>query len=73
MPVRKMPQNLEAEMAVLGVAFIDKNATSKICEELTSDMFYSDQNKKIFEAIKSMYESKTPIDITTICGNIFLL
>jgi replicative DNA helicase len=66
MPVRKMPQNLEAEMAVLGVAFIDKNATSKICEELTSDMFYSDQNKKIFEAIKSMYESKTPIDITTI-------
>ena len=66
MPVRKMPQNLEAEMAVLGVAFIDKNATSKICEELTADMFYSDQNKKIFEAIKSMYESKTPIDITTI-------
>ena len=66
MPVRKMPQNLEAEMSVLGVAFIDKNATSKICEELTSDMFYSDQNKKIFEAIKSMYETKTPIDITTI-------
>lgn len=66
MPVRKMPQNIEAEMAVLGVAFIDKNATSKICEELRPDMFYSDQNKKIFEAIKSMYETKTPIDITTI-------
>ena len=66
MPVRKMPQNTEAEMAVLGVAFIDKNATSKICEELSADMFYSDQNKKIFEAIKSMYETKTPIDITTI-------
>ena len=66
MTVRKMPQNIEAEMAVLGVAFIDKNATSKICEELTADMFYSDQNKKIFEAIKSMYETKTPIDITTI-------
>lgn len=66
MPVRKMPQNLDAEMSVLGVAFLDKNATSKICEELTADMFYSDQNKKIFEAIKSMYETKIPIDITTI-------
>jgi len=66
MPVRKMPQNLEAEMAVLGVAFLDKNALSKICEELTSDMFYSDQNKKIFEALKTMHESSIPVDITTI-------
>lgn len=67
MPVRKMPQNLEAEMAVLGVAFLDdKNALSKICEELTPDMFYSDQNKKLFEALKSMYENKVPVDITTI-------
>ena len=65
MPARKMPQNIEAEMSALGVAFLDKNALSKICEELSSDMFYSDQNKKIFEALKSLYESKTPVDITT--------
>ena len=66
MAVRKMPQNLEAEMSVLGVAFLDKNALSKICEELTADMFYSDQNKKIFEALKSMHEMRIPVDITTI-------
>ena len=49
MPVRKMPQNLEAEMSVLGVAFLDsKDSLAKICEELTPDMFYSDQNKKLF-------------------------
>jgi len=67
MPVRKMPQNLEAEMSVLGVAFLDnKDSLAKICEELTADMFYSDQNKKIFETLKSMYENKIPIDITTI-------
>lgn len=46
MATRKMPQNLEAEMSVLGVAFLDKNSLSKICEEITSDMFYSDANKK---------------------------
>ncbi len=66
MPARKMPQNIEAEMSALGVAFLDKNALSKICEELSSDMFYSDQNKKIYEALKSLYETKTPVDITTV-------
>lgn len=66
MPARKMPQNLEAEMSVLGVAFLNKNALVKICEELYSDMFYSDANKKLFEAIKSCYDNKIPIDITTV-------
>ena len=66
MPVRKMPQNIEAEMSVLGVAFLNKNALTKICEELYSDMFYSDANKKLFEAIKSLYDNKIPVDITTV-------
>lgn len=66
MPVRKMPQNLEAEMSVLGVCFLDKNALTKVCEEVYSDMFYSEANRKIFEAIKSCYENKIPVDITTI-------
>ena len=43
-----MPQNIEAEMSVLGVAFLDKNALTKICEELYPDMFYSDANRKMF-------------------------
>ena len=37
MPTRKMPQNLEAEMSVLGVAFLNKNAVVKICDELYED------------------------------------
>lgn len=66
MAVRKMPQSLEAEMAVLGVVFLNNSYLSKICEELTADMFYFDQNKKIFEALKNMYETKTPVDLTTL-------
>ena len=66
MPVRKMPQNIEAEMSVLGVAFLNKNALVKICEELYSDMFYSEANKKLFEAIKRCYDAKIPVDITTV-------
>lgn len=66
MPTRKMPQNLEAEMSVLGVAFLNKNALSKICDELYSEMFYSEANQKLFEAIKSCYDEKIPVDITTV-------
>ena len=63
---RKMPQNLEAEMRVLGVAFINNEEVNKIVEEVTTDMFYDERNKFIFNAIKSLHESRTPIDITTI-------
>ena len=66
MPTRKMPQNLEAEMSVLGVAFLNKSSLAKICEEIYPEMFYSDANKKLFEAIKSCYENHIPVDITTV-------
>jgi len=66
MAQRKMPQNLEAEMSILGVCFLNKNAVVKIVEEITSDMFYSESNRKLFDAIKSLYEQRIPIDVTTI-------
>ena len=63
---RSMPQNKEAEMSVLGVAFLNNNEVSKIVEEVTSDMFFDERNRYIFNAIKSLHESKTPIDVTTL-------
>lgn len=63
---RKMPQNLEAEMSVLGVAFLNEQDVNKIVEEVTADMFFDERNKIIFNAIKNLHDSKTPIDITTI-------
>lgn len=63
---RSMPQNKDAEMSVLGVAFLNSNEVSKIVEEVTADMFFDERNKYIFNAIKNMHENKTPIDITTL-------
>ncbi len=63
---RKMPQNLEAEMSVLGVAFLNAGDVQKIVEEVTADMFFDERNRIIFNAIKNLHDSKTPIDITTI-------
>ena len=63
---RTMPQNKDAEMSVLGLCFLDNNLIGKILEEVNSDMFYNDANKKIYEAIKKMYENHIALDITTI-------
>ncbi|MBQ9011412.1 MAG: replicative DNA helicase [Bacilli bacterium] len=61
-----MPHNLDAEQAVLGSVFLSKNALEKVLEEVTKDTFYSEANGKIFEAIKSLAEKGSPIDITTV-------
>ncbi len=66
MATRKMPQNNEAEMSVLGVTFLSKTALEKVCEEISEDMFFSDAHKKIFQAIKSLYNENIPVDVTTL-------
>ena len=66
MATRTMPFNNDAEMSVLGVAFLDGRLISKICEEVNKEMFYSEKNQNIFEAITSLYKNNIPVDITTI-------
>jgi len=63
---RTMPHNLEAEMSVLGVAFISKDQIDKICESVTDDMFYDEKNRFIFNAIKELHSNRIPIDPSTI-------
>ena len=70
MAERKMPQNLEAEMSILGSCFLSSYALDKVCEEVTSDMFYSEANKKIFEAIYDLHDNKVPLDTTTLVNEI---
>lgn len=66
MAVKKMPQNNEAEMSVLGVCFLNKYALEKVCEEVDSSMFYNESNRKIFEALEELHKTNTPVDITTV-------
>ena len=48
MATRAMPCDLEAEMSVLGVAFLSSDALEKINDEVTEDMFYNEKNRIIF-------------------------
>ncbi len=70
MATRKIPQNLEAEMAVLSACLLTPSAADKVSEELTADMFFSDANKKIFEAIFNLHDNKRPIDMMTLTNEL---
>ena len=63
---RVMPSNPEAEMSVLGVAFIAKDAVDKICETVNEEMFYDERNRFVFNAIKSLHDAHSPIDVMTV-------
>ncbi len=63
---RVLPHDLEAEMSVLGVAFLNKDTIETINDEVTEDMFYSDQNRLIFNAIIELYKNGSPVDLTTV-------
>lgn len=66
MAVKEIPNNPEAEQAVIGSMFLEKNALQKACEVLNQDAFYFNNNAKIFGTIKDMAEKKVPIDLTTV-------
>lgn len=60
------PQNLEAEMAVLGSMLIDDEAISVAVELLNKDYFYRDTHKKIFEAVSALYNAGKAVDLITL-------
>ena len=45
MAARKMPQNIEAEMSVLGVAFLNPKEVTKIVEDVSVDMFFEEKRE----------------------------
>ena len=67
---RKEPQNIDAEISVLGCGFLEKTALDKIMDEVSEDMFYSEANKTIFKAMKSLYTNNIPVDSNTICNEL---
>ena len=61
-----LPNNLEAEKALLGSVFWSYTSLQKACEEVEKDFFYYDNNSIIFSIIKDLFEEKKPVDINTV-------
>lgn len=68
MPITKLPpQNIEAEQSLLGALLIDKDAIVRIAEILHPSNFYrTDSHGVIFEAMRTLFEKREPIDLITL-------
>lgn len=60
------PQNTDAEASLLGAILIDSDAIVKIADSLQAADFYDERHQTIFEAVKSLYEKHSPIDVLTL-------
>jgi hypothetical protein len=65
-PERLLPQNIEAERAVLGSILIHPEAITKVADILRADDFYVNSHRAIYQAIIDLYESREPADLITL-------
>ena len=63
---KHLPQNLEAETAVLGSMIIDRDATATAIQMLDNSSFYKETNGKIFSVILNLYDKNKAVDVVTI-------
>src|SRR5882672_7398809 len=64
--LRRPPQNLEAEMCVLGAILLDNKALMVALDTLDAEDFYRDANRTVFSAMLLMDEQQTAIDAITL-------
>lgn len=67
---RLPPQNLEAEIALLGCLMLDRDAMIKIADRIIGDDFYDHRHRQIYEAICTLYERNVPIDVLTVSNQL---
>jgi replicative DNA helicase len=61
-----IPQNVEAEQAVLGAMLMDQNAVFSAIEYLKEDDFYKFSHKTIYSCVVDLCEKNEPIDLITV-------
>lgn len=67
---RTPPQNMEAEQALLGAVFLEKNALNSAIEILQPDDFYRTNHQRIFEVFLHLSEADEPVDLVTVTSEL---
>ncbi|MBR4706410.1 MAG: replicative DNA helicase [Paludibacteraceae bacterium] len=61
------PQAPELEDSVLGAIMLEKDAYGTVADLLRPEVFYKDQNRMVYEAIRELASKDQPIDSMTVC------
>ncbi len=64
------PQAVEIEVAILGAILIDRDASLKVMQSLSEDVFYKESHRKIFSAMVTLFEKGEPIDVITLTNEL---
>src|SRR5580765_3680578 len=56
----------EIEEAVLGICLLESTAFGRTYNLVDKNSFYSEDNQKVYECLKQMYDSSIPIDLLTV-------
>ncbi|HCY52135.1 MAG TPA: replicative DNA helicase [Clostridiales bacterium] len=61
-----MPHNLEAEQALLGCMMLDPDIQPETIAKLKDSDFYTESHKKIYDVMRDLSATSTPIDFVTV-------
>jgi replicative DNA helicase len=64
------PQAIETEEVILGACMLEKEGFEIAVGILTSESFYKETNKVIFEAMNEIYRDNNPIDLITLVAKL---
>ena len=60
------PQNLDAEMSLLGAVLIDEEVLADVSEHVTPKDFYDKRHATVFGGMMRLYEKHKPVDLLTL-------
>ena len=60
------PNNVSAEMSVLGSIMLDENVLSVAIDVLSTKSFYFPEHRHIFTVVKNLFSKQSPVDVITV-------
>lgn len=64
------PQNIEAEMSLLGSILLDKEAILKVADLIDQEDFYKNAHRDIYATMLELYGRNEPVDLLTLSNRL---
>lgn len=64
------PQSLESEMAILGSIMLRPEAINEVIDVISSEAFYADKHRRIFEIMLELFSNGNPIDLISLSSRL---
>lgn len=68
--IKPLPQNIEAEQAVLGAVLLDPETMDLAMDLLRNDEFFDSRHGQIFETMQELYDGGTAIDVVSLAARL---